>query len=598
MFVLIKDLIRLLEAEQRKRLFVLQLLVVLMSVAEIVSIAAMGPFMAVIGDPAAIARSHALSSLYVVFGSESNEHFLFVLGVIVLIMLISAGVFSMFTTWCLLSYSHRVGGEVSGRLYGYYLSQSWLFHSQRSSSELIKQIAQESTRVTDGIIQPLMQLNAKLILTLLMVAAIFSFNPSVAVVGVLIFVGAYYGIYRVVRNKLLRNGQLLSSTQAERYQLMVEGFGGVRDIILLGRGRYFVDRFKTASRDAAKSQSSTQVFLQIPRYTMELVAFGGVMLLVLYLMKVHKGDLGSVLPVLAVYALAGFKLLPAFQQIYGAVTTIRSNIPAFQAIQRDLEGSKSARDNDSGGGAVQFPLDHELKLSDVTFSYPGKDSPALRRLELTIPAKKVIGLVGPSGSGKSTIIDLILGLIEPQEGSITVDGQRLDNQNLRAWQDSVGYVPQSIFLADDSIQRNIAFGLPESEIDVDKVVAAAKMAHLNEFVQAMPQGYSTFVGERGVQLSGGQRQRIGIARALYHDANVLILDEATSALDNVTEKLVMDAIHDFSGKKTILMIAHRLSTIKHCDKIFLISDGGVVDSGTYDELRESNELFQRMASHH
>jgi len=238
-----------------------------------------------------------------------------------------------------------------------------------------------------------------------------------------------------------------------------------------------------------------------------------------------------------------------------------------------------------------------IRLDSVVFSYPDKEEPALKNMDITIPVNRVVGLVGASGSGKSTAIDLLLGLMSPQQGQLLIDDKPITEKNVRAWQNSLGFVPQSIFLADSSIRENIAFGLPPEAVDEEKVNRAANMAHLEELLDELPHGLDTRVGERGVQLSGGQRQRIGIARALYHDADVLVLDEATSALDGITEKLVMDAIHDFSGKKTIIMIAHRLTTVRQCDSIYLLEQGRVTDHGTYDELASRNTIFQRMARH-
>jgi len=332
---------------------------------------------------------------------------------------------------------------------------------------------------------------------------------------------------------------------------------------------------------------------------MELIAFGCIIFLILYLLTSHQGNLGTILPVLSVYALAGFKLLPAFQQVYTSVSTIKGNISAFNAIKDDLHAS-AAEDPTAPPKATdnnRLVPTTSIQLTNVTFAYPGKKKPALKNLDITIYANSVIGLVGSTGSGKSTAIDLVLGLMQPEQGQLMVDGKPITQDNLRAWQNTLGFVPQSIFLADSSIRENIAFGLPEHEIDDQKVRRATKMAHLEELVQELPNGLNTRVGERGVQLSGGQRQRIGIARALYHDAEVLILDEATSALDGITEKLIMDAIHDFAGQKTIIMIAHRLATVKQCDTIYLLGNGTVIDAGTYSELTQRNQIFKRMAQH-
>jgi len=295
--------------------------------------------------------------------------------------------------------------------------------------------------------------------------------------------------------------------------------------------------------------------------------------------------------------LAGFKLLPAFQQVYTSLSNIRGNLSAFDAVRDDLRASSLDTVNRVIPTDEHLAPTKDIRLDNVVFSYPGKEEPALKNIDITIPANRVIGLVGASGSGKSTAIDLLLGLMAPQQGQLLVDGEPITEENVRAWQNSLGFVPQSIFLADSSIRENIAFGLPPEAVDEDKVNRAANMAHLDELLAELPNGLDTRVGERGVQLSGGQRQRIGIARALYHDADVLILDEATSALDGITEKLIMDAIHDFSGKKTIIMIAHRLATVRQCDSIYLLEHGRVTDHGTYDELASRNTIFQRMAQH-
>jgi len=498
-------------------------------------------------------------------------------------------------------YGARVGAELSIRLYRHYMHQPWLFHASGSSSELTKQITGECQRVAGAVIHPLMQMNAKLVMALFMAIGIFLYNPAVAITGVAIFSVAYWLLFRIVRRRLTANGQTISRTQQARFKLMAEGFGGIKDTLLLGRQPEFINRFDKASSKFAHAQGTNLVMSQVPRFAMELVAFGCVIFLILYLLTSHQGNVGTILPVLSVYALAGFKLLPAFQQVYNSLSTIRGNISAFESIKGDLQAS-AVNESAEAKTAQQTSHAHlvpktSIQLTNVTFAYPGKKKPALKNLDITIAANSVIGLVGSTGSGKSTAIDLLLGLMQPEQGQLLVDGKPITQDNLRAWQNTLGFVPQSIFLADSSIRENIAFGLPEHEIDDQKVRRATKMAHLEELIQELPNGLNTRVGERGVQLSGGQRQRIGIARALYHDAEVMILDEATSALDGITEKLIMDAIHDFAGQKTIIMIAHRLATVKQCDTIYLLGKGTVVDAGTYTELTERNQIFKRMAEH-
>lgn len=597
----LKALYLLLTAEQRRKLLRLQILVVMMAFAEIAGVVAIGPFMALVGNMNQFQGSGLAATLYHQSGLSSPQDFLFWLGIGVLIVLFLAGVFSMFTVWRLSIYGAQVGAQISSRLFAYYMQQPWLFHAVGNSSTLTKQIAQESQRVTNSIINPLMQVNAKLALVLFMSVAILIYNPIVAVSGVALFLAAYFLLYKTVRRRLVVNGREVSAAQALRFKLMGEGFGGIKDVLLLGRQRVFTDRFNEASDRFAYATGTTQALGQAPRYAVETVAYGAIIFLVLYLLSAYDGNVSAILPVLSVYALAGFKLLPAFQVIYTNLSKIRGNLAAFEAIRDDLSAShgEQAMAGLQGSGAVELHMapNDSVVLDNLVFSYPGKSERALDGVSLTIPARQVIGLVGATGSGKSTLIDLLLGLVDPDEGEVRIDGEPLSQNNKRAWQNTLGFVPQSIFLADASMRENIAFGLRPDAIDDDQVRRAASMAHLDELLEHLPGGLDTRVGERGVQLSGGQRQRIGIARALYHDADMLVLDEATSALDGITEKLIMDAIHDFSGKKTIIMIAHRLATVRQCDRIYLMKAGRVVDQGRYDELADRNEIFKRMASH-
>lgn len=594
----IKKLYQLLTTDQRRRLLRLQVLVVAMAFAEMASIAAIGPFMAVVGDMSRLQGEGILGDLYRFHGAEDPTTFLFWMGLGVLGVLAVGVLVSIFTTWKLSLYSQQVGAELSTRLFKHYMKQNWLFHSNGSSSELTNKIAQECRRISDNVLTPLMHMNAKIVMALFIALAIFFFNPWVALIGMSLFGTVYWGLYRTVRRKLTNNGNVISATNRQRFKLMNEGFGGIKDTLLLARQAEFNRRFERTSRQLGRAKGTTKALSQAPRYLMEFVAFGAVIMLVLYLLVTHQGNLGTILPILSVYAMAGFKLLPAFQQIYGGLATVRGNIASFDNLQVDLEASHDESDGDQGAQQKEkWVPRNSICLDNVTFRYPGKAEAALEGINLTIPVNGVVGLVGASGSGKSTAIDLLLGLIEPEEGHLKLDGQPVSRSNLRNWQNSVGFVPQSIFLADASIRENIAFGLPLEKIDDEKVRRATQMAHLDELLDQLPDGLDTRVGERGIQLSGGQRQRIGIARALYDDAEVLVLDEATSALDGITERLVMQAIHDFSGKKTIIMIAHRLATVKPCSCIYLMDSGRIIDCGTYDELVVSNETFQRMADH-
>ena len=597
MYSRIKCLYKLLSREQRRRLLSLQILIIAMAFSELAGVAAIGPFMAVVGDVSRLQGEGVLGQLYQASGLQTPWEFLFWLGIGVLIALTAAASVSIYATWRLAVYAQQIGADLSTRLYKHYMKQPWLFHAGGSSSQLTNKISQEASRVTNQVIQPLIQMNAKAVLGLVMSTAIFIYNPVVALTGLLIFGLAYFILYRTVRQNLARNGKVVSSTNQLRFKLMSEGFGGIKDTLLLGRQTDFNRRFAMASRESGYAKGVTQGLSQVPRYAMELIAFGAVIFLVLYLLAAYDGNLGDILPVLSIYALAGFKLLPAFQQIYSGLAQVKGNISAFDNLKEDLVASQDLGVDEQASNAGKLSPQHSIVLENIHLRFPGKEEKALDGLTIEIPVNHVIGLVGASGSGKSTAIDILLGLIEPQTGCLKIDGEELDKDSLRAWQNNVGFVPQSIFLADASICENIAFGLPPEEIDNARVERAAKMAHLDELLSTLKNGLQTTVGERGIQLSGGQRQRIGIARALYDDAEVLVLDEATSALDGITEKLVMDAIHDFAGKKTVIMIAHRLATVKQCDTIFLMTEGKIEDSGSYEELARRSSIFKEMTKH-
>lgn len=597
MFSVARELFSILSPLQRRQFYLLQLLVVLMAFAEIVGVMSIGPFMALVADPAVLTQDNLLADAYVWSGLDDPLDFLFYAGLAVLFLLALAALISMFTIWRLSVFSARIGAELADRLFAYYMQKDWLFHAGGSSAQLTKQIANEAVRVADFVITPLLQMNARLILALFICIAIFVYDPLVALAGVAFFGAMYVLLYRYVRERLNSNGRVLSEVATLRFRLLNEGLGGIKDVLLLGRKKDFIDRFRASGEAFAVSKGSNTALGLVPRYFMELLAFSAMIFLVLFLIRSGDSSLAAVLPSLAIYAFAGFKLLPALQMVYVSVAQIRGNIAAFEAIRDDLFESVAVSELPQPVEPELLPLKKGITLEQVTFVYPGKHEPALDAMELFIPVGSAVGLVGASGSGKSTVVDLLLGLISPQHGELRIDDTVVTSDNLRAWQNRIGFVAQSIFLSEGSIADNVAFGIARDQIDPVRVKKALAQAHLASYVDELPEGVDTLVGERGVQLSGGQRQRIGIARALYHDADVLVFDEATSALDGITERLVMDAIQEFRGQKTIIMIAHRLKTIENCNIIFMIEAGRVVDQGSYAELLEKNEHFRRMAVH-
>ena len=595
MFSILSKLFSLLTPGQYRRFLALQFLVVAMSFLEIIGITSIIPFMALIGDINQLHQDTLIAKVYLASGITSESDFLFLLGVGVLLVLFISSAVSMFTVWRLSMFAHKTGVEIADTLYTHYLKQDWLFHATGSSAQLTKKVATEAVRVTNGLILPVIAMNSRIVFIFFMSISLFVYDPKVAIIGLLVFFVAYIILFRLVRGYLQNNGETISIVNEQRFRLMNEGFGGIKDVLLLGRDEDFINRFNKTGLAFANSLGSTEALTQVPRYLMELIAFGSMISLLLYLIASHDGNLAVILPIVSVYALATFKLLPALQQIYRSLGHIKSNLSAFDSIGQDLENSLKAQTEISNKSHKYFYPKQKIHLENVSFTYPGKKESALTDLNISIPANSVVGIVGPSGSGKSTFIDVLLGLIKPDQGQLKVDGTVINKKNLRAWQNSIGFVAQNIFLSEGTFAENVAFGISTKEINLQKVQKALELASLSDFIKTLEDGMHTKVGERGVQLSGGQRQRVGIARALYHDAEVLVFDEATSSLDGITEKVIMESIDSLNGKKTIIMVAHRLKTIQNCDNIFFIDEGKVADHGTYRELIKKNEHFKNMA---
>lgn len=595
MYKKIKILFNLLTSKQRKNFFLLQIFVILMSFMEIIGVASIVPFMSLVGDTTQLQEDTFISQIYQKSGIVSESHFIFLLGIFVLSMLFISAMISMFTIWRLSMFANKIGMEIADRLYIHYLRQNWLFHTSVSSAQLTKKIATEAQRLTNQVLVPVMQMNARIALAFLMSLCIFLYDQSVAITGLGIFGIAYFFLFKVVKKRLQENGENVSNVNNHRFRLMNDGFGGIKDVLLLGRDKDFIKRFKLTGRTLAYSEGNNDALTLVPRYFMELVAFGTMIALILYLIATHDGNLGMILPIFSVYALATFKLLPAFQQIYANIAIIKGNIAAFSTIQQDLIDSMQNQQTKINDERIYLSINEKISFEDVTFTYPSKTKETLTQINFSIPAKSIVGIVGSSGSGKSTLIDILIGLIKPDQGQLKIDNMKINDQNRRSWQNNIGFVSQSIFLSEGTIAENVAFGVPNDQINIENIHRALELANLNDFIQSLDNGVDTKVGERGIQLSGGQRQRIGIARALYFKPEVLVFDEATSSLDGITEKMIMNAIHNFTGQKTIILIAHRLKTVEKCDQIFFIDKGKLVDQGTFQELIEKNENFKNLA---
>ena len=598
---LIRKLFDLLTPRERRQFGWIFAGMLVTAVFSMVGVAAIMPFISLLSNPEVIDQNRWLGRAYEFFGFDSRVQFLFATGLATLLLLLLSNGLRAFTDWRILLFSRQMEHHLSRRLLARYLSEPYSFFLNRNTATLSQNILHEVTSVVTGVLMPVMTGVAQVVMAVFILGLLIAVDVGLAISVAAVFSGAYGLMYAVVRRKQLRDGRERVAANALRYQIASEAFGGIKDVKVLGRERHFLDRFERPSRQFARMVANGAIVSELPRYALETIAFGSILVILLYLLRSGYA-LDRALPLLSLYAFAAYRLMPSLQQVFAAVTKARFHSAALEDLHRDLMGvgreipvnAAPLRSRTDATEPAPLEFTHEVRLNGVTFTYPGSDEPALVGIELVLPRNQTIGLVGPTGSGKTTMVDLILGLYLPDGGTLTVDGTPLNEATLPAWRKQVGYVPQQIFLSDDSVLHNIAFGLPEQEIDRAAAERAAQVAQLHDFVLTLPEGYDTIVGERGVRLSGGQRQRIGIARALYHDPEVLVMDEATSALDTLTEDAVMDAIRRLAGRKTMVLIAHRLSTVEDCDLIYLLDQGRLTGSGNYEELRRTHSMFRAM----
>jgi ATP-binding cassette, subfamily B, bacterial PglK len=590
----VRKVAELLDGRERWRLLWLLCLTVAMALVQMVGVASIMPFMSVVANPEVIQENRWMSRAYEVLAFGSPRDFLFFAGLVVLGLIAFGNALSAFTTWALLRYAWGVQHALAVRLLRQYLAEPYSFYLDRNTAALSKNILAEVREVINGVVIPGLKMLAQSVVALAILSLLVVADPSVALTATLLLGGSFGAIYVVVRRKQVRLGKLRSRMNAARFKVSTEALAGIKETMVLGREREFLARFARPNRRYSRANASNAVISEIPRYALETLTFGGIILLVLYQLTVQD-DFGQAVAVMSLYALAGYRLMPCLQSIFNGFAKIRFFRPALDSLHADLVGRGGGDEADDAPADPPLSFEREIAIDSVFFRYGSGDGYVARGIELRIPKNATVGFVGGTGSGKTTLVDIVLGLLEPERGCVRVDGIPLAPDNVRGWRKKIGYVPQSIFLCDDTIAHNIAFGLPDTAIDHDAVERAARIANLHEFVTGLPDGYATVVGDRGVRLSGGQRQRIGIARALYHDPDVLIMDEATSALDGITEDAVMQAIASLAGRKTIILVAHRLSTIQACDAIHLFERGEIAASGTYDELIRTSVQFRAMA---
>ncbi|MDB2679252.1 ABC transporter ATP-binding protein/permease [Candidatus Pelagibacter bacterium] len=584
-----KKLLYFLTPQERKHTGFLLVMILIMALLDTIGVASILPLIAVLSNPSLIETNMILNKIFQassIFGVETNQQFLFFLGLLIFVVLVTSLAFKAFTSYLQVRFIEMRLYSVGKRLIEGYLQQPYSWFLNRNSADLGKTILSEVSTVIAGGLGPILELIARGLIVLLLIVLLITIDPKLAVIVGITLGLAYWIIYSLVREYLNRVGSERLKNNELRFRSISEAFGAAKEVKVGGLEQVYVKRFSDPAKRFAKINSSFAIISSLPRYFLEAIAFGGILIIILYLMT-KTDNFNNVLPIISLYVFAGYRLMPAIQQVYASITQLTFVGPSIDKLYDDV---KSFEQTNLNQDKSIISLNENITLKNVFYNYPNTSRTTIKDINLNIPAKTTVGIVGATGSGKTTTVDIILGLLQVQKGTLEVDGQIITKQNSRAWQRSIGYVPQHIFLSDDTIAANIAFGSEPNNIDQAAVEKASKIANLHEFVtEELPKQYQTVIGERGIRLSGGQRQRIGIARALYHNPLVLILDEATSSLDNETEKAVMDAVNNIGKDITIILIAHRLNTVKNCDIIFKLDKGQLVDQGTFDKIITGNK---------
>jgi ATP-binding cassette, subfamily B, bacterial PglK len=569
----LRQLFSLLPSRQRRLIGWLLGLQVAAASSEILSLGAVIPFLGALANAPQLMSQPAMQSWLHFLSIQTPQQLVVAMAVMFGGAIVLSNALRLLTIRMQYRFSAEIGNTISAEVYRRTLYQSYSFHAQYSSSQIISLSTSDAANVSSSLIPAVFYFATNLLIVIAITITLVALDPWVAL-GAAVVVGGAYGLIIVkTREALHRNGRKISELNAQSVKAIQEGLGGIRDVLIDGTQPVFESAYRQANRAILQAQGTNGFIAMAPRFLVEPIAMCAIAALAVS-MAYDSAQLQRVLPLLGALALGANRLLPALQQCFVSLAGVRGNqvslVKVNQALCRPISPEQLAP-------VVQkLRLHNDLRFENVWFSYPSAPSEwILKGVNISIKANTTVAFIGATGCGKSTMADLILGLLQPQRGQITVDGNALSGQQLRAWQASIAHVPQQIYLSDATIAENIAFGVPRAGIDMARVQQAAKLAHIADFIENRPLAYQEVVGERGVLLSGGQRQRIGIARALYKQASVIVFDEATSALDNTTEKEVMAAIEGLSHQLTVILIAHRLSTIQNADVVYKIDSSGI-----------------------
>jgi len=587
---IIRNIFKLLTKEQRSRMLLLQIFFIFSAIVQVVGVASIAPFIGIISNPESIHSSPLLKFLYNILAVSSDQEFIIAFAILSVSMIFISNGVSALTLWLLLKFSISIGSDLQYKLYNSFLNRDYLFHKSTNYTQLIATIAQEAPRFVYMVLHPYLLLCSNAFIAIIILVGLIFLNPVIAAASALIIGGAYTVTYWIIKKSLIAHGRVLTEKSEAIQSILSESFIGIKDIKLNTLEKKYSNIYKKTNFSGLNSSAFIVLAGDIPKFAIEAISFGAILVFAIILL-LAKGNDGSVVAILSVYALAGYKLLPTMQQIYKSAASMSANGGVAAELKEQLHEYKVKEDDQ-----VVEPLAviEQIKLQDICYKYPTAKDPVLNGVNVEFNKGQLNTIAGPSGSGKSTLADIMLGLLQPLSGSISVDGKLLTNQTMNNYQHSIGYVPQHIFILDDTVIANVAFGIEKQHIDIEKATRALHQANAMEFVEKLPLKIDTNLGQDGKLLSGGQRQRIGIARALYRDNKILILDEPTSALDIESEFDLMTLLDKLKKDVLTVVISHRPAAIKLSDKICIVEAGAILAQGSYSELMQSNKHFQEL----
>lgn len=580
----------------RLKFFLLLVFMFLASILELLGIGMIPVFVMTIAQPDRVLSFPVIGNILSNAGIDTVQSLALTGAISLIFIYIFKNVYLTYYRYLKTKFVQNQKIYLQNRIFKAYMTAPYTFYISKNSADLLRNVNGEVGKIVSGTIMPFLEITLNIIMFSFIIVSLFILEPFITLVTILMMGGGGFVFLRITQQRTYDSGLISREARGDMNRMVLQGLGGFKDARVLNREKLFLKQYNTfaeTDRDASIYQT---IVKSLPKPIIETLMVLGI--LTITMIMVFEGrSFEEIIPVLTLFGVAAVKLMPIFSLLIQQVTTMRYSAPSVYAITDDLDllevKYKKFRDQILRK-ASKMTIEKGIDLQSISYKYPNSDDYAVKDIDLNIPKGAVIAFVGASGAGKTTLVDIILGLLTPETGTIKVDGRDIYD-NIRGWMKNIGYIQQSNYLFDERIFRNIAFGIPDDDVDDEKLKRALKAAQLEDVVDRLPRGLRTRVGERGVRLSGGQRQRVTIARALYNNPQVLVMDEATSALDNITEKYVIEAIERLRGDRTIIMIAHRLTTVQNCDVIYMMDDGKIVDSGTYDELLEKSSEFRKMS---